>query len=508
MVDKGWLGAKSKKGFYEKRGKTLYAIDPTTLEYNEKESIREDSLGAARKTDDVRKRIHNLVRAQDRAGEFAWKVASRSLCYSARRVGEIATDIVNIDNGMKWGFAWDLGPFETWDAIGVAEAAARLESEGREVPTLIKAVLEKGEGTFYKYVNGVQHYCDAETSTYKPVASDPREYNLEILKGQEKVIKSNVSASLLDIGDGVALLEFHSKMNAIDDQIVEMMHYAIDEVEKNWNGLVIANQAPNFSVGANLFLIMAQALQKNWDALAMVVKNFQQANQRLRYSLKPTVAAPHGMALGGGAEVCLGADYIRATPELYIGLVEVGAGLIPGGGGTLQMLLRNMIGIGPDVNVDRFPFVRKTFETVGMAKVATSADEARAMSFLRPQDSLSINRDNQINDAKQLVLYLTNTGYMPPRYRTDILLPGPSGMGAINAALYSMKVGNYISDFDEHVGKKLGFVLTGGNCSPTIPVDEQYVLDLELEAFLSLCGEEKTHARMQALLQTGKPLRN
>jgi 3-hydroxyacyl-CoA dehydrogenase len=404
---------------------------------------------------------------------------------------------------------WAIGPFESWDAIGLKESVERMQQEGRKVPQNVLDILAKGYTSFYEVVESKRRYYDFTSQEMRFVPDNPKLIELPLLKNvKANILKKNASASLINIGDGVLCLEFHSKMNSIDEQIIKMMHEAIDEVEQNWEGLVIANQGENFSVGANLFMILGEAMQGNYDRIELGVKQLQYANQRLKYSDKPVVAAPHKMVLGGGCEVCLGADRIVANAETYMGLVEVGAGLIPGGGGTKEMILRQIGRVPSHMEVDLMPYLKAAFEVVGMAKVSFSAEMARELGFLKPSDTITLNLSHLIYDAKQMVLGMVKAGYRAPKPRTDIRMPGEHALAAIQAYLYSMKCGNFISEHDMLIGLKLAKVLTGGKATPRYPVDEDYLLDLEREAFMSLVGEPKTHERMQNLLIKGKPLRN
>jgi 3-hydroxyacyl-CoA dehydrogenase len=514
MVKQNMLGDKTGKGFYCKvktpDGKSeIQTLDYNKMEYVPKQKVRFDSLGAARNIDDLRERIKAVVFAEDRAGQFAWKNISETLIYATHRIPEIADDIVQIDNAMKWGFNWELGPFELWDALGVEAVVERLKKEGRPVPKMVTDMLAAGQKSFYVRKDGASFHYDPPSRTVKPIPVAKEKITFQNLREQKKVIKENAGATLYDLGDGVLGLEFHTKMNSIDVDIIEMMHAALDEAEAHsyWHGLVITNDDTNFSVGANLMLVLMTARQKEFKPIEEMAKKFQDANMRARYGLKPVVVAPFGLTLGGGVEVTFGASRVVACSETYIGLVEAGAGVIPAAGGTREMTFRALEAIPPGVNANPMDFIQNAFVTVAMAKVATSAQEAQEMRYLRPTDRIVLARDRLTFEAKKTVLHLAEEGYKPPRKRTA-KLPGPSGYATLRAALYSFRLANQVTDHDVTVASKLAFVMTGGNCSPNIPVDEQYLLDLEREAFLSLCGEEKTQARMEALLMTGKPLRN
>ena len=512
MVARGWLGRKAKGGFFKMEGKgeekKMFVLDYQALDYRPTTKVSYPSLDAAKGEDDVGARIRKVTEGEDKAAGYAWKVLSESLLYSARRIPEIAGDVVNIDNAIKWGFNWTLGPFETWDAIGVEDSVARMRQEGKEIPESVEKMLAGGNPTFYRRRDGILECFDFASGAYVPVPVSPDIIFLPALKERNKVVKGNQGATLVDIGDGVLCLEFHTKMNTIDGDIVSMMNEGVALAEKDFAGMVIANHAENFCVGANLMLVFLEAQNKNFENIERMIREFQNACMRLRYSEKPVVAAPAGMTLGGGTEICLGADRIRAAAETYMGLVEVGVGVLPAGGGTKEMVIRSLEGIPDGVSADPLPFLRKAFETIGMAKVATSAKEARELGFLRPWDRISIQRDFLIQEAKNVVLGMNREGYEMPRPRADIALPGRSEFSTFAYALYAMKVAGHISEYDERIGRKIAFVMTGGDIPRGTRLSEQDLLDLEREAFLSLCGEEKTQARIQHMLMKGKPLRN
>lgn len=508
LVERGWTGSKAKQGFMRKGKAGIEVLDLNTLEYRAQNKPEYASLSAAKGAPAARiKKV--VVDGTDRAAEFAKEITLKSLAYSARRLGEIADDILNVDRGMRWGFNWDLGPFETWDAIGVKWGADAMKAAGIAYPAWVDTMIEKGNETFYKWEGAAQMYYDYREQTYRPIPQHEMELSLEILKKTPNTkVFGNAGATLHDIGDGVALLEFHTKMNSIDDDIIEMMHKAIDEVENNdWAGLVIGNSAENFSAGANLLLVLMNARAGNWNDIESMVKKFQDANQRMRFSTKPVVAAPAGLTLGGGAEVALGANAIQAAGELYMGLVEVGVGLIPGGAGTLG-LLRNHFGRhANNPNINPVGIIQDVFMAIGMAKVATSAEEARELGFLSDTDGVSLNRDHIIYRAKQRVLGMSRAGFVAPR-PMKFSLPGRDGFATIDTMLYSMEQNGQVSAHDRLIGSQLGRVLTGGNTTPKVLVTEQQILDLEREVFLSLCGEAKSQDRMEYMLMNNKPLRN
>lgn len=513
MLEKKLLGDKTKGGFFKKtknaEGKTeILELDLNSFEYKPQQKTKFPSLDAAKQIEDIPKRLKTLVWGDDRVGELLWKTSSRLSRYAANRIPEIADTIVEIDNAIKWGFGWDIGVFEAWDAIGVRESVERMRKEGQPVPDNVRKMLDAGAETFYKTENGQKFYYDPVAGEYKRTPERPGVIVLKSVKERTGVIKSNPGASLIDLGDGVACLEFHSKMNSIGGDTVEMMNFALDEVERNFDGLVVGNQGGNFSAGANIMLLLMAAQEEEWDDINMMVRALQNAVMRLRYSPKPVVTAPYGLALGGGCEISMHGNRVRAAAETYMGQVEVGVGLIPAGGGTKEMTMRAMDAAKAVPDADPLAFLKKTFELLGMGKVATSAQEARSWGFLRGEDSISMNGDRLIADAKQDVLGLAVGGYVPAVERTDILAMGESGEAAMKLALHMMKRGGFISDHDELIGRKLAHVMTGGSLNHQTYVSERYMLDLEREAFVSLCGERKTQERIAAMLKTGKPLRN
>ncbi|MGH9968014.1 MAG: 3-hydroxyacyl-CoA dehydrogenase/enoyl-CoA hydratase family protein [Pyrinomonadaceae bacterium] len=514
MVERGILGNKTKGGFYKKQKgegdkQEIWTLDTASLEYRPSQKVNLPALEMARNIEDTAERIKALVWSKDRAGAFLWKTLSRTLRYAAARIPEIADTVVEVDRAMRWGFNWELGPFEVWDAIGVEKAVARMKEEGQSVPANVPAMLDAGATSFYKKENAQHFYYDFASGQYVPLAELPGIITLKSVKDRTGVIKKNSGASLIDLGDGVACLEFHSKMNAIGGDTLQMVKQALSEVEKNFVGLVVGNQGQNFCVGANLMLMLMEAQEENWEELDMMVRVFQNSTMSLRYSPKPVVVAPFGMVFGGGCEMAVHADRVRAAAETYIGLVEVGVGIIPAGGGTKEMLVRALDAIpkGAD-DADPFPFIKRAFETIALAKVATSAEEARGYGFLSAEDTVSMNSDRLIADAKQEVLALAATGYVQPQQRTDIKALGLPALATLRLGIHQMKRGGYISDHDALIGEKLARILTGGDLNHPTMVSEQYVLDLEREAFLSLVGQRKTQERIAHMLKTGKPLRN
>ena len=510
MVEKGWTGRKAGAGFFKKEGKEIKALNLDTMEYGERVKPRFESTGAARNLETPGERIASVLKdGTDNASDFAREVTLRSLAYSARRLGEIADDIVNVDNAMRWGFNWELGPFQTWDAIGVKWGAEKMKELGFAVPAWVDAMVEAGHDAFYKWDGTTQLYFDWTANEYKAIERDEKELSINLLGRADRTVRENDGATLYDAGDGVLALEFHTKMNTVDLDIIGMMEEALEELENNkWEGLVIANDSDNFSAGANVGLVVGAANQGAFDQIEALIKRFQDANQGMRYSAKPVVAAPTGLTLGGGAEVTMGANQVVAAGELYMGLVEFGVGLIPGGGGNLQLLRNTFGGHSDNKEFPALPFLQKIFLTIGMAKVATSAEEAMESGFLDPnRDTVVLNRSHLLYTAKQRVLGLAASGFRAPRPQ-KFRLPGRDGYATIDMLLYSMVENGQISAHDRLIGQKLAHVITGGQTSPSNLVTEQHLLDLEREAFLSLCGEEKTKARMINVAMGKGVLRN
>ena len=502
MIQRGWIGDKRGQGCYKKVGsgaeRQFHAIDWKTLEYRPPSKPRFPSVDAARLQENLPERLKALVAAPDRAGAFLWKLFSETFIYSAAMVPEISDRVVEIDRAMRWGYAHTMGPFDLWDALGVAATCERLAREGRDVPANVERMLASGETSFYHAADAAGHprtqYFDFAAKAYVDLEERPGVIELPALKRARGVVKKNSGASLLDLGDGVLCVEFHSKMNAIGDDIIAMLHAGLDETARNFEAMVIANQGENFSVGANLMLVLLAAQEGEWDELNTAIQRFQRCGMALKYAAKPVVAAPFGMAFGGGCEIPLHATRLQASAELYMGLVEVGVGLIPGGGGCKEMLLR-----APDF--------RTAFETIAYAKVSASAADARKLRLLRESDGISMNAERLIGDAKVLALSLA-PGYAPGTPRTDIKVSGQDGLALLKIGIYTARQGGYISDYDSVIGEKLAYVLSGGRSTGEQLVSEQYLLDLEREAFLSLCGRRETQARIQHMLKIGKPLRN
>jgi len=508
LINRKWLGAKTGQGFYKKQGADILQLDFKTMEYVPQKKPRFPSIGATKGVDDVDERLRRMVAGDDRAAALARAVLYETLVYSAARLGEIADDVVDIDRALRWGFGWERGPFETWDALGVKETAAKMEAMGLKVPAWVQARLTAGEDRFYKKDKAGKALQLRRGGGYSEIAGDPRVVSLDALRAAGKEVERNASASILDLGDGVFCLEFHSKMNALDPDIVSFMFKAVERAEKEGSGLVIGNDAPEaFCAGANLFGLLVALGQNNYQAVGDMVANFQAACLRTRYARVPVVAAPFGLALGGGAEVILGCQQVRAAAELYTGCVEVGVGLIPAGGGCMEMAARASERAADDPAFDLLSLLKGPFQMVAMARVSTSAEEARDLGYLRTADTVSMARETVIADAKELALGLARAGWRPPPPRR-IRVAGESAQATLRSTLRSLAQVHQISEHDEKISDHLARIMTGGAVPAGATVSEQHLLDLEREAFLSLCGEEKTRARIQQMLSTGKPLRN
>lgn len=506
LLDNKLLGSKTKAGFYKKEGKEIVTFDPYAKAYRGKVKEKFPSLGAARNIEDAAERVKKVVWSDDDAGKFAWLCTAHTVVYAARRLGEVAEDIVQIDNAMKWGFGQALGPFETWDAIGVPESVARMKEEGIDVPGWVEEMLARGQTSFYEGNLGGRSYWNAKASEKKPEPISPRFMRLPATIKDPSLVAKNPGARLWDVGDGVFCVEFRTKMNAVDADLVGMINQGIEHAEANGQGLILGNHAENaFSAGANLMLIAMAANQKAWDQIEDVLDGFQAVNLRLRHSQIPTVAAPFGLTLGGGAEMTMGADAIQAHAELYIGLVEVGVGLIPGGGGTFQLL--HNVSVGAPDDSDPLMYLRKAFMTIAMASVKTSAEEAREAGFLQAHDRVTMDRDELLTAAKQRAIGMAQSDYRPSAPRA-VRVGGKSGYGTLYSALWGMKGANQISEHDMKIGAHLARIMSGGDVKPGTMVSEARFHELEKEAFLSLCGEQLTIDRIQHMLMTNKPLRN
>jgi 3-hydroxyacyl-CoA dehydrogenase len=525
MAKRGWLGDKTGQGFYKKvKGegdREILTLDFNSMEYRPRQKPKFASLEAGKAIEDTRERLRALVgpllegQKGDKAQQFIWGGLSEMCLYAARRVPEISDSIADVDNAMKWGFAWEMGPFELMDAVGLKAFAAQVQKEGRAVPPALEKLLASGRKGFYESEKGKTTIFDVTSGSAKPLATPAGVIFLKSLKEAGREIERNPGASLIDLGDGVVCCEFHAKMNAIGADLISMLQKGLKRLDTDFDALVIANQAVNFSVGANLMLILVAAQEQEWDELHLAVKQFQNANLALKYAPKPVVAAPQGMALGGGCEVSLHAAKIQAAAEAYLGLVETGVGLIPGGGGTKEMLIRANEHAASGEDLDLVHALKPVFETIAMAKVGTSAEECRDLGFLRREDGISMNRDRLVGDAKEAALALVRGGYKPlaaswqeGAQTTQIKVLSEPFLAGAKLMIHMMQRGGFITEYDAHVGRKLANILAGGPLTSAQLVSEQYVLDLEREAFVSLCGEKKTQERIAHTLKTGKPLRN
>jgi 3-hydroxyacyl-CoA dehydrogenase len=525
MARRAWLGDKTGQGFYKKvRGegeKEILTLDVNTMEYRPRQKAKFASLEIGKAIEDTRERLRALVgpvlagEKGDKAQQFIWGGLSEMCLYAARRVPEISNSVVDVDHAMRWGFAWEMGPFEVMDAIGLKAFAAQIQKEGRALPQLLEKVLASGRKGFYESEKGKTTVFEVTSGAAKSLQPPPGVLILKSLKEAGREIERNSGASLIDLGDGVVCCEFHAKMNAIGADLIAMLHKGLKRLNLDFDAMVIANQAVNFSVGANLMLMLVAAQEQEWDELHMGVKQFQNVNLALKYAPKPVIAAPQGMALGGGCEISLHSAKIQAAVEAYIGLVETGVGLIPGGGGTKEMLIRANEHAAGGLDLDLFHALKPVFEAIAMAKVGTSAEESRALGFLRREDGVSMNRDRLVGDAKEAALALVRGGYKPlaagwqeGAQTTQIKVLGEQFLAGAKLVIHMMQRGGYITDYDAHVGRKLANILAGGPLTSPQLVSEQYVLDLEREAFVSLCGEKKTQERIAFTLKTGKPLRN
>jgi 3-hydroxyacyl-CoA dehydrogenase len=506
MVEKKLLGDKTKGGFFKRMpDKSIMTLDPKTLEYRPKggdESIKKTTKEIS-KIEDARERVKKLVADQGKAGEFARKVLYRSLAYSARRIPEIADGVKAIDDAMKWGYNWELGPFETWDALGFAETADAIKKAGHALPESIEKMKASGAKSFY---DGDRVF-DLVKGQYVAQPKDPRYATLAHVRTGKAPVLKNDGAEAWDLGDGILGLTFKTKANSIDPDVISMLSQAAEKAETDFRGLVIANEGDHFCVGANLLLVVMSASQNQWDQIKDMVKGYQYATQRLKYARVPVVAAPYGMTLGGGLELCFGADAVQASAETYSGLVEVGVGLIPGGAGTMNMLWRALEGIPEGTSANTYEYVTQVFKNIALAKVATSAEEGKALGYFRKTDGVSFDRARQLVEAKKRAIGMAESGYHPPIPRA-YRLPGESGIATLGMMVDTLVAGGYASEHDAKIAKKLAVVLCGGAGGASREVTEHEMLELEREAFVSLCGEPKSQERMQYMLMNNKPLRN
>lgn len=515
MVEKKMIGRKADGGFFkrvkdEAGKKSDLTLDWKTLEYRPKARPDYPSLKTAKGIHDAAQRIRTVIAADDRAGAFAWRVTRDTLAYTSRRLGEISDTIVDIDNALKWGYNWELGPFETWDALGVKATVDRMKAEGVLPAPWVEDMLAAGHESFYRMGATSLEYYDARERAYRPMPRPDSFIVLAELKHQKKVVEENKGASLVDLGDGVLCLEFHSamqpKLNPIDDDILAMAHRALEVAQKDFIGLVIHHQSEQFCAGANLLMLLEAAQSQQWKGIDAMVRTFQGMTMGFKRASVPVITAPFGFTFGGGAEITMAGDRVCALAETYIGLVEVGVGLLPGGAGHVFMLERVLEGIDEPI-LSNLPFIRKAFETIAMAKVATSAEEARELKYLRPIDHVELNRDQQLWTAKRMAIAMWEEGYRPPLSRT-FALPGREGIATFQMFLHNMKLTHWISSHDEKIATHIATILCGGDTTINNPVSEEHILDLEREAFLSLCGEPKTQERIKYMLLNNKPLRN
>ena len=537
MLDRKWLGDKTKGGFYKKSvgrasspaepGKEdeRLALDWKTLEYRPRQKPKFAALDMAKNLEDTGARVRMLLGLDgsggktDPVGQFLWAALSDLWNYSANRIPEISDSIVEIDRAMKFGFNWELGPFELWDAAGVEVTVSRMKKSNRPVAANVEKLLASGKKTWYegdsKSTSG-KKYFDLASGDYKAVHVPDGVWSVAVAKQSNGVVKKNSGASVVDLGDGVACIEFHSKMNSLGADIMTLVTQTLKPggAGDAFEAFVITNDATNFSVGANLMLLLMAVQEEEWDDVDLVIRQFQGMTQAIKFSPKPVVIAPFGLTLGGGCEMSLHAAALQPHAELYIGLVEVGVGLLPGGGGCKEMMLRAVDSAssirpgGRGESVEMLETMKKVFETIATAKVATSAEAARGYGFLSVSDRITMNRERVLVDAKKRAIELLRAGYEPPQPRTDIPAPGENILAALKMGVHIMRQGDYISDYEVKLGAKIAEVLCGGNVTPGTPVSEQYLLDLEREAFKSLCGEKRTQERIQYTLKTGKTLRN
>jgi len=517
MMRRGWLGEKTGSGFYKRvkgAGEAeILTLDWQKMEYRPRQKARFGSIEAGKSIEDTRERVPMLIgpaldgTGGDKASQFLWASMSAMCLYAARRVPEISDRVIEVDRAMRWGFGWELGPFEMWDAAGFERVTKALEREGKQLPPLAAKVLASPKKSFYETEKGRTRYFDLASGAMKALEEPAGVIVLKSLKDRTPVVQENSGASLIDLGDGVLCCEFHAKMNAIGGDTIAMLQAGVARLATEFEAMVVANQEPNFSAGANLMLLLMMAQEGEWDDVHLAVRQFQRVNMAIKYAPRPVVSAPHGMSLGGGCEIPLHSAKIHAAAETYMGLVEVGVGLIPGGGGTKEMLIRANERAASDDDLDLMHALRPIFQNTATAKVSTSGEEARSLGFLRPSDQIAMNRDRHIADAKETALALVRAGYHPPA-PAEIRVLGEEFFAAAKLAVHMMIRGEYATEYDGVVARKLAYIMAGGSITAAQTVPEQYVLDLEREAFVSLCGERKTQERIAHTLKTGKPLRN
>ncbi|MES3016582.1 MAG: 3-hydroxyacyl-CoA dehydrogenase NAD-binding domain-containing protein [Bacteroidota bacterium] len=511
MQENKWLGDKTQQGFYKKikgaDGKSeILALDLKTFEYKPQQKIKSATLEATKPIENLRERMKVFAKGSDKAGDFFRTSFFGLFEYVSDRIPEISDELYRIDDAMRAGFGWELGPFEVWDSLGVKDALEGMKKYGNHAAPWVMEMVEAGNESFYKIENGIKKYYDIPSKSYKAVPGTDDFIILDNIR-ESKTIWKNSGTTILDLGDGILNLEIHTKMNTIGGEVIQGLNKALDIAEKEYRGLVIGNDGANFSAGANIGMIFMAAVEQDWDEINIAIRMFQNAMMRVRYSSIPVVAAAHNLTLGGGCELCLHADHVQTNAETYMGLVEFGVGLIPGGGGSKEFALR-ISDEFKDGQIEQMA-LRDRFLTIGMAKVSTSGVEAYELGYLQKDKfSITMNRSRLIADAKEKAIELADAGYTKPVQRKDIRVLGKQGMGIVYAGANSMFAGNFISEHDKKISEKLGYVLCGGDLSSPTLVSEQYLLDLEREVFLSLCGEKKTLERIQSILTKGKPLRN
>jgi 3-hydroxyacyl-CoA dehydrogenase len=511
MEENKWLGDKTKQGFYKKTksadGKTeILALDLKTLEYKPQQKVKSATLEMTKPIENLRERMKVFAKGKDKAGELFRHSSFGLFEYVSDRIPEISDELYRIDDAMRAGFGWELGPFELWDAVGIKEAIEGMEQYGNKAAAWVHEMLDAGNTSFYKVENGVKKYYDIPSKSYKALPGTDEFIILDNLRENQTLWK-NSGVSIIDLGDGILNVEFHTKMNTIGGDVISGINKAIDMAEKDYRGLVIGNDGANFSAGANVGMIFMMAVEQEWDELNMAIRMFQNTSMRIRYSSIPVVVAPHNLTLGGGCEFSLHADHVQLSAETYMGLVEFGVGVIPGGGGTKEFALRASDEYKDDQIVQNA--LKDRFLTIGMAKVSTSGYEAYELGYLQKDKfSISMNRNRLLADAKAKAIELADAGYTKPVQRNDIKVLGKQGLGIVYAGANSMYAGHFISEHDKKISEKLGYVMCGGDLSSPTEVTEQYLLDLEREAFLSLAGERKSLERIQSIITKGKPLRN
>ncbi|KQR72315.1 3-hydroxyacyl-CoA dehydrogenase/enoyl-CoA hydratase family protein [Pedobacter sp. Leaf176] len=511
MEESKWLGDKTKQGFYKKtktaEGKTeILALDLKTLEYKPQQKVKSATLEMTKPVENLRERMKIFAKGKDKAAELFRHSSFGLFEYVSDRIPEISEELYRIDDAMRAGFGWELGPFELWDAVGVKEAIEGMEQYGNKAAAWVQEMLDAGHTSFYKVEGGIKKYYDIPSKTYKALPGTDEFIILDNIR-EHKTLWKNSGVSIIDLGDGILNVEFHTKMNTIGGDVISGINKAIDMAEKDYRGLVIGNDGANFSAGANVGMIFMMAVEQEWDELNMAIRMFQNTSMRIRYSSIPVVVAPHNLTLGGGCEFSLHADHVQLSAETYMGLVEFGVGVIPGGGGTKEFALRASDEYKDDQIVQNA--LKDRFLTIGMAKVSTSGYEAYELGYLQKDKfSISMNSNRLLADAKAKAIELADAGYTKPVQRTDIKVLGKQGLGIVYAGANSMYAGHFISEHDKKISEKLGYVMCGGDLSSPTEVSEQYLLDLEREAFLSLAGERKSLERIQSIITKGKPLRN